>query len=76
MLKASNWRTIQKLKADKTLGFNDINVDFIKKIYDEIKNVYIFNLSFNIGNFPDKMKIGRVSPPMFKNGEEYLLVIY
>ena len=56
---------------NKFLGYDNINVNVIKKIYDEIKTplINIFNLSMKTEIFPDKSKIGRVSP-IFKNGSE------
>ena len=52
-------------------GYDNINVNVIKRIYDEMKTplINIFNLSMKTGIFPDKSKIGRVSP-IFRNGSE------
>ena len=65
------------LKPNKTPGYDNINVNVVKKIYEELKTplMRIFNLSLNTGIFPDKLKIGKVSP-IFKNGEKDLLTNY
>ena len=54
---------------NKIPGYDHTNVNLIKKIYDEIRAplIDIFNLSLKPGIFPDKSKIGRVSP-IFNNG--------
>ena len=55
------------MKPNKTLGYDNINVNVVKKIYEELKTplMRIFNLSLSTGIFPDKLKIAKVSP-MFK----------
>ena len=47
---------IFSLKSDKILGSENINVNVIKKIYDEVKVplINIFNLSLST-EFPDKL---------------------
>ena len=57
------------LKANKTPGYDNINVKVVKKIYEELKTplMRIFNLLLSTGFFPDKLRIGKVSP-IFKNG--------
>ena len=60
-----------------TPGYDDTNVNVIKKIYDEIKTplINIFNLSIKTGIFPDKPNIGAVSP-VFTNGSKTFLINY
>ena len=62
------------LKPNKTPGYDNINVNVVKKIYKELKAplMRVFNLSLSTGIFPDKLKIAKVSP-IFKNGEKDLL---
>ena len=57
------------LKANKTPGYDNINVKVVKKIYEELKTplMRIFNLLLSTGFFPDKLRIAKVSP-IFKNG--------
>ena len=70
-------RAFFSLKPDKTPGYDNINVNIAKKIYEELKTplMHIFNLSLSTGIFPDKLKIAKVSP-IFKNGEKDLLTNY
>ena len=65
------------LKPNKTPGYDNINVNIVKKIYKELKTplMRIFNLSLSTGIFPDKLKIAKVSP-IFKNSEKDLLTNY
>ena len=67
-------RAFFSLKPNKTPGYDNINVNVVKKIYEELKTplMHIFNLSLSTGIFPDKLKIPKVSP-IFKNGEKDLL---
>lgn len=57
----------------KTTGYNNINVDVIKNIFDEIKTSLIntFNLSFNTGT----LEITRASP-IVKKSKKSLLTNY
>ena len=70
-------RTFFSIKPSKTPGYDNINVNVIKKIYEELKTslMQIFNPSLSTGIFPDKIKIAKVSP-IFKNGEKDLLTNY
>ena len=65
------------LKRYKTSDYDNINVNDIKKTYEEFKTplMDIFNLSLSTGIFPDKLKIVKVSP-VYKNGEKILLTNY
>ena len=65
------------LKPNKTPGYDNINVNIVKKIYEELKTplMRIFNILLSTGIFPDKLKIAKVSP-VFKNSEKDLLTSY
>ena len=67
-------RAFFSLKPNKTPGYDNINVNIVKKIYEELKTplMHIFNLLLITGIFPDKLKIAEVSP-IFKNGKKDLL---
>ena len=47
---------------DKHVGLSRIAPQVVKPL------VHIFNLSFSMGIFPSEMKIAKVIPPLFKNG--------
>ena len=70
-------RAFFSLKPNKNPGYDNINVNVVKKISEELKTplMRIFNLSLSTGIFPDKLKIAKVSP-IFKNGKNYLLTNY
>ena len=70
-------RAFFSLKTNKTPGYDNINVNVVKKIYKELKTplMHIFNLSLSTGICPDKLIIAKVSP-IFKNGEKDLLTNY
>ena len=70
-------RAFFSLKPNKTPGYDNINVNVIKKIYEELKTPLMrtFNLSLSTGIFPDKLKIAKVSP-MLKNGKKNILTNY
>ena len=65
------------LKTKTSPGFDEINPDVVKHISDAIFSPIksIFNSSLITGNFPNKLKIARVSP-IFKNDEEELVENY
>ena len=56
------------LKINKSPGFDDISSNVVKNAYHIIKHPlrYIFNLSINHGEFPEKLKIARITP-VFKS---------
>ena len=64
-------RIFFSLKSNKTSGYDNINVNVVKKIYEELKTplMRIFNLSLSTGIFPDKLKIAKVSP-IFKKAKK------
>ena len=70
-------RAFFSLIPNKTPGYDNTNVNVVKKIYEELKTplMRIFNLSLSTGIFPDKLKIAKVSP-IFKNGKKDLLTNY
>nr|XP_047146234.1 uncharacterized protein LOC124819085 [Hydra vulgaris] len=59
------------LKINKSAGFDDINVNVLKAVFDAIKLpvLFIFNLSITTGIFPCQLKIARVVP-VYKNGDD------
>ena len=65
------------LKPNKTPGYDNINVNIVKKISKELQTPLMrsFNLSLSPGIFPDELKIAKVSP-IFKNSENDLLTNY
>ena len=70
-------RAFFSFKFSKTPAYDNINVNVVKKIYEESKTplMHIFNLSLITGIFPDKLKIAKASS-IFKNGEKDLLTNY
>lgn len=60
---------IRSLKNSKSPGFDSITSALIKKVYPSIANVllYLINLSFQKGIFPDKLKVA-VVVPLHKGG--------
>ena len=66
-----------QLKPNKSSGYDEIHPTVVKQAYNLIKTPlkYIFKLSINTGDFPDKLKIARVTP-IFKSGEETFLNNY
>ena len=48
-------------KPNKTPGYDNINANVVKKIYEELKTplMRILNLSLSTGIFPDKLKIAK-----------------
>ena len=55
---------------NKSAGYDEISFNVIKNCFGELCNPlkYIFNLSFEKGIFPDRMKIAKVTP-VFKWGD-------
>ena len=64
-------RAFFSLKLNETPGYDNINSNVVKKIYEELKTplMRIFNLLLTTGIFPDKLKIAKVSA-IFKNGKK------
>ena len=65
------------LKTNKSLGYDDIPADVVKRVSDQIFVIlkHIFNISLAKGVFPDKLKIARVTP-IFKKGNNTLVTNY
>jgi hypothetical protein len=63
---------IQSLKNGTSAGLDGINANLIKEIHSETIDVllYIFNLSFSSGVFPEKMK-DAVVIPIHKKGSKF-----
>lgn len=59
------------------MGCNDINMKTVKKVIEGISEplTYIYNLSFQTGKFPNKMKIAKVVP-LYKTGDRHHLTNY
>ena len=57
------------LKRNKAPGHDGLDVNIITSVYEFIKKplLNIFNESINLGIFPGKMKIAKVTP-IFKSG--------
>ena len=70
-------RAFFSLKHNKTPGYDNINVNVVKKIYETLRTglMRIFNVSLSTGIFPEKLKIAKASP-IFKNDEKDLLSNY
>ena len=58
------------LKTNKSAGFDKINVNVVKSVYNLIEPslFHIFNLSFRTGIVPEKLKAARFMP-IFKSGD-------
>ena len=66
------------LKRNKTPGHDGLDINIITSVYELIKKktlVKIFNESINLGVFPKKMEIAKVTP-IFKSGKKELLTNY
>ena len=65
------------LKTNKSLAYDDISTDVVKRVSDEIFVIlkHIFNISLAKGVFPDKLKIAWVTP-IFKKGNDTLVTNY
>ena len=59
------------LQSNKSPGLDKISVNIVKQVYDSIEPslFHIFNLSIKNGQFPNQLKIARVTP-IFKSGDE------
>ena len=60
---------VQSLEPSKSCGYDEINVNLLKKIIFYIVSPlnHVFNLSFTSGIFPDAMKIAKVIPVFKKD---------
>ena len=52
------------LKSSKSLGYDNISYNVIKKCFDSLCEPlkYLFNLSIENGVFPDDLKVVRITP--------------
>ena len=59
------------LSSNKSPGLDEINTYIIKSAYDIIEPIllHIFNLSVSTGEFPDSLKIAKVTP-IYKSGDQ------
>ena len=64
----------KSLKINKAPGFDKIDVSVINQIYNHIKIplIMIFGVSINLGVFPEKLKLAKVTP-IFRSGKDELL---
>ena len=69
--------TFFSLKLNKSPGYDEINFNVIRKCFSELREPikHVFNLSIETWVFPDKLKIGRVSP-VYKAGDTSDLTEY
>ncbi|KAG8319844.1 hypothetical protein J6590_108404 [Homalodisca vitripennis] len=60
---------VKNLKNKKSTGFDKISVELLKFIIDEIAPilVYLINISFSTGIFPEMLKLSSVVPILKKN---------
>ena len=65
------------IKLYKSPGYDDISLNVVKKCFNELCETFenVFNLSTEVGVFPDKLKIARVSP-VYKAGDNSDLTNY
>ena len=65
------------LKSNKSVGIDDIDINLFKTVFDIIENhlLYIFELTFTTGSFPQSLKIARITP-IFKSGDRTSLSNY
>ena len=65
------------LKTNKSLGYDHISVDVVKRVSDEIFVIlkHIFNISLAKGAFQDKLKTARVTP-IFEKENNTLVTDY
>ena len=63
-------QAVKSLLPNKSPGLDEISVNIIKQVYDLIEPIllYVFDLSINEGNFPNSLKIAKVTP-VYKCGD-------
>ena len=64
-------KAFRNLKMNKSPGIDEISPNVVKASFETIKTplMHIFNLSFKTGQFPTKLKCGRVTP-IYKTGKK------
>lgn len=67
---------VRKCKSKSSVDYN-IDMIIIKNVIEEIVEplTYIFNLSFQSGKFPNKMKIAKIIP-VYKKGDRHYFTNY
>ena len=70
-------KIVNNFKSKTSTGYDDIDMCLVKKVIDYITVPLskIFNLSFQQGIFPDRMKIAKVIP-LFKAGQKDVFTNY
>ena len=70
-------KIVNNFKSKTSTGYDDIDMCLVKKVIDYITVSLskIFNLSFQQGIFPDRMKIAKVIP-LFKAGQKNVFTNY
>ena len=68
---------INKLNSNKAAGPDSIGPKLLKVVAPAVVTplLYIFNLSFSTGVFPDRFKLAKVIP-VFKKGDQSILQNY
>jgi hypothetical protein len=68
---------VRQCKSKSSLDCNNIDMIIVKNIIEEIVEplTYIFNLSFQSGKFPNKMKIAKIIP-LYKDGDRHNFTNY
>lgn len=64
--------TVNKCKAKQSSDHDDLDTLLIKQVINEIVKplCHIYNLSFTMGEFPNHMKIAKITP-IYKNGDKH-----
>jgi hypothetical protein len=62
----------KSLKGKFSAGFDDMPEYLVKQCIQHVKKplVHIYNVSFNSGTFPDRLKIAKVKP-LYKEGDAH-----
>ena len=68
-------KIVREYKPKKSTEYDGITMNIIKSVIKSISKplVYICNLYFSSGIFPDDMKMSRVIP-LYKAGEKYFFL--
>ena len=68
---------VTKLKSKTSIDSDGLDMEIVKRTIDCIVKplCYIFNLSFQTGTFPNKMKVAKVIP-LFKTGDKHSFTNY
>ena len=65
-------KDFKPVKHNKTAGYDDIDRNFMIKVYDKISYPLFmnFHISYNEGIFPEQLKVAKVSPTFKVNNIE------